>query len=164
MPVGGGAGPAQPTPDLFASSRSLVRRRFQLCCSNHLQRGEARLHQHHAESPRPFPASLQVPSLFISQRFTSAGSSFGSISSPDYIRIQLRTTPNPSPIQPHTTRPLGVSRQMQDSQLPSPLGTQLLVDVRGAEIISSNSDDPSVLLPHHEEGELQNLWKRWDER
>lgn len=45
------------------------------------------------------------------------------------------------------------STEMNDSQLPSPLGTQLLVDVRGAEIISSNSDDPSVLLPHHEEGE-----------
>lgn len=44
---------------------------------------------------------------------------------------------------------------MNDSQLPSPLNTQLLVDVRGAQIISSNSDDPSVLLPHHEESECR---------
>jgi hypothetical protein len=42
---------------------------------------------------------------------------------------------------------------MNDSQLPSPLNTQLLVNVQGAKIISSNSDDPSVLLPHHEESE-----------
>ncbi|GAA5878264.1 hypothetical protein JCM8547_007543 [Rhodosporidiobolus lusitaniae] len=40
---------------------------------------------------------------------------------------------------------------MEDSQLPSPAGTQLLVDVRGAEIVSSNSEDPEVYLPHHEE-------------
>ncbi|CEQ40617.1 SPOSA6832_02252 [Sporobolomyces salmonicolor] len=40
---------------------------------------------------------------------------------------------------------------MEDSQLPSPVGTQLLVDVRGAEIVSSNSEDPEVYLPHHEE-------------
>lgn len=40
---------------------------------------------------------------------------------------------------------------MEDHQLPSPAGTQLLVDVRGAEIISSSSDDPDVYLPHHEE-------------
>ncbi|GAA6046424.1 hypothetical protein JCM3770_004913 [Rhodotorula araucariae] len=40
---------------------------------------------------------------------------------------------------------------MEDSQLPSPAGTQLLVDVRGAEIVSSHSEDPEVYLPHHEE-------------
>ncbi|GAA5882256.1 hypothetical protein JCM16303_002305 [Sporobolomyces ruberrimus] len=40
---------------------------------------------------------------------------------------------------------------MEDSQLPSPAGTQLLVDVRGAEIVSSSSEDPEVYLPHHEE-------------
>ncbi|BGP15110.1 hypothetical protein JCM10213_006559 [Rhodosporidiobolus nylandii] len=40
---------------------------------------------------------------------------------------------------------------MEDSQLPSPAGTSLLVDVRGAEIVSSNSEDPEVYLPHHEE-------------
>ncbi|GAA5927331.1 pantothenate kinase [Sporobolomyces koalae] len=40
---------------------------------------------------------------------------------------------------------------MEDSQLPSPAGTQLLVDVRGAEIVSSGSEDPEVYLPHHEE-------------
>ncbi|KAM0788752.1 hypothetical protein ACM66B_002844 [Microbotryomycetes sp. NB124-2] len=39
---------------------------------------------------------------------------------------------------------------MNDSHLPSS-SAQLLVDVRGAEIVSSNSDDPSVLLPNHEE-------------
>ncbi|GAA5839374.1 hypothetical protein JCM3766R1_004814 [Sporobolomyces carnicolor] len=40
---------------------------------------------------------------------------------------------------------------MEDYQLPSPAGTQLLVDVRGAEIVSSSSEDPEVYLPHHEE-------------
>ncbi|GAA6042527.1 hypothetical protein JCM8097_004648 [Rhodosporidiobolus ruineniae] len=40
---------------------------------------------------------------------------------------------------------------MEDAFLPSPAGTQLLVDVRGAEIVSSNSEDPEVYLPHHEE-------------
>ncbi|GJN89653.1 hypothetical protein Rhopal_002640-T1 [Rhodotorula paludigena] len=40
---------------------------------------------------------------------------------------------------------------MEDSQLPSPAGTQLLVDIRGAEIVSSQSEDPEVYLPHHEE-------------
>ncbi|GAA6019003.1 hypothetical protein JCM11491_002486 [Sporobolomyces phaffii] len=40
---------------------------------------------------------------------------------------------------------------MEDHQLPSPAGTQLLVDVRGAEIVSSSSEDPEVYLPHHEE-------------
>ncbi|GAA5988008.1 hypothetical protein JCM11641_002127 [Rhodosporidiobolus odoratus] len=40
---------------------------------------------------------------------------------------------------------------MEDRLLPSPAGTQLLVDVRGAEIVSSSSEDPEVYLPHHEE-------------
>lgn len=41
---------------------------------------------------------------------------------------------------------------MDDSQLPSPLGTQLLVDLRGAEIVhTSSSEDPEVYLPNHEE-------------
>ncbi|GAA6014904.1 hypothetical protein JCM10207_002218 [Rhodosporidiobolus poonsookiae] len=40
---------------------------------------------------------------------------------------------------------------MEDALLPSPAGTQMLVDVRGAEIVSSNSEDPEVYLPHHEE-------------
>ncbi|SCV70727.1 BQ2448_3489 [Microbotryum intermedium] len=40
---------------------------------------------------------------------------------------------------------------MNDRYLPSPAGTQLLVDVRGAEIIPCDDDSPRIGLPNHEE-------------
>jgi len=56
----------------------------------------------------------------------------------------------PSLAPPHPSFPRPRRRPptlpMEDSQLPSPAGTQLLVDVRGAEIVSSQSEE-CVLLP-----------------
>lgn len=42
---------------------------------------------------------------------------------------------------------------MEDSHLPSPAGTQLLVNLTGARIIANktSNEDPDVYLPNHEE-------------